>query len=135
MNLVSQWLPLERAFSSAIRREEYAAQVDTIDWVKADHYVRIGALATACVMLEDAGRKNSTEHIQVLFEIRNALIHNNGDLAKNRNSKALVDAQAYLAKSKHLDLSSSLASPYFSIVGTVVKLQPSIHFALRLFMR
>lgn len=78
--------------------------------------------------------KAKNKHVSLLFEIRNSLIHNAGDMALNRNRKALGEAQKYLTSATHTALSPELNCPFFSLTGTVVELQPSIYFALRLCM-
>jgi hypothetical protein len=86
-------------------------------------------------MLEDAGLRAKNEHVQVLFEIRNALIHNDGDIARNKNKRALSMASAYLAAAKHTQLSTKLDEPFFAICDTKVRLLPGLNYALRLCMR
>jgi hypothetical protein len=134
-SLATQWFHLELAFGPAVLRQQRNDPDANIDWTKTDHYVRIGALSVACALLEDAGLKKKNEHIRMLFEIRNALIHNGGDMALNRNSSALISAQNYLNQDRHKDISQNLDSPYFSLTDTVVVLQSNIYFALRLCMR
>ena len=134
-SIATQWFHLERIFGGATQRERRNDPDADVDWEKTDNYVRLGALATACAILEDAGRKGSNEHIQVLFEIRNALIHNCGDIALNTSSTALSKARAYLANSKHSEISSNLDGPFFTLIGSKVSLSPSIYFAIRLCMR
>lgn len=133
-SLATQWFHLERAFGPAVRREQRNDPDANVDWAKTDHYVRIGALAVACAILEDAGLKKKNEHIGLLFEIRNALIHNGGDMAMNRNAQALQNARNYLNLARHRDISQNLDAPYFSLAGTIVELQGNIYFALRLCM-
>lgn len=132
--LATQWFHLERIFGPATRREQHIDPTANVDWQKTDHYVRIGALAVACAILEDAGHKQKSEHVKLLFEIRNALVHNAGDIALNRNTSALPSAQSYLQNQGHLRLSANLTDPYFTLNGSVVTLQPGIYFALRLCM-
>lgn len=78
--------------------------------------------------------KQRDEHIRLLFELRNAMIHNSGDLGLNRNPNALVEARAYLASAKHLQLSPQLTTPFFSLHGTRAELHPNLYFAVRLCM-
>ena len=135
MSIATQWFHLERIFSGATQRERRNDPDADVDWEKTDNYVRLGALATACAILEDAGLRGSNEHIQVLFEIRNALIHNCGDMALNKKSTALSKAQVYLANSRHGEISPNLDAPFFSLNGSMVSLSPGIYFAIRLCMR
>ena len=93
-NLATQWFHLERIFGSATRREQHIDPTANVDWEKTEHFVRIGALAVACAILEDAGLRQKNEHVRLLFEIRNALIHNAGNMALNRNTTALVRAKS-----------------------------------------
>jgi hypothetical protein len=117
-----------------VKREKLNNPDANIDWEKTEHYVRIGALSSACVLLEDANLKGTNVHIRLLFEIRNAFIHNKGDMALNRNSDSLQDAINYIQDNGHKDLSDKLDSPYFSINGSVVKLENNLYYALRLCM-
>ena len=128
-SLATQWFHVERIFGGATQRERRNDPEADVDWEKTDEYVRLGALATACAILEDAGRKGNDEHIQVLFEIRNALIHYGGDIALNKNTRALSKAQAYLANSRHNQISNNLDGPFFSLTGSQVRLNSNIYFA------
>jgi hypothetical protein len=133
-SLATHWFHLELALGSAVQRTKHGAPFAKIDWGTTDHYVSIGALAVACAVLEDAGLRNKNEHVKLLFEIRNALIHNAGNLALNRKPTALADAQTYLQTKGHLRLSPELTQPFFSLKGSVVKLEPGMYFAVRLCM-
>lgn len=133
-SLATQWFHLELCFGSAVSREKNINPEANIDWEKTRHYVDVGALSAACVLLEDSNLKGTNEHIRLLFEIRNALIHNNGDMSLNRNSNSLHDAENYIQENRHKDLSEKLDSPYFSLNGTVVTLKANIYHALRLCM-
>lgn len=134
-NLSTQWFHLELVFGSAVDRIRRQDPTANIDWAKTEHYVRIGALAVACAMLEDAGLRRNNIHIEVLFEIRNAVIHNDGDISRNRNASALSLATGYLASKQYLLLSKELKEPFFSISGTHVALLPNLNYALRFCMR
>lgn len=132
--LSTQWFHLELAFGPAVDRMRRQDPDANINWDETEHYVRIGALAVACAMLEDAGLRAKNEHVRVLFEIRNALIHNDGDIAMNKYSRALPLASAYLAAGKHTQLSTQLGGPFFAMSGTKVRLLSSLNYALRLCM-
>jgi len=133
-DLAKKWIELEFVFSpAATHARRYDLRRD-IDWEDIDHYIRIGALATACALIEEEGLKGRNEHIKLLFELRNALIHNSGDLSKNKYRKALQLAENYLAQNHHLELSPELSVPFFSLHGPLIKLTPSLYFALRLCM-
>lgn len=83
-------------------------------------------------MIEKAGLKGINEHVSVLFDIRNALVHNGGDISKNDKKTALTEAQDYLLKRKHSTLSDQLDNPYFSLSGSMVKLEGNVLFAIHL---
>jgi hypothetical protein len=133
-SLSTQWFHLELAFGPAVDRMRHQDPDAKIDWDETEHYVRIGALAVACALLEDAGLRDKNEHVRVLFEIRNALIHNDGDISRNRNRRALPMAEAYLAASTHTQLSDQLGEPFFAVSGTKVRLLSGLNYALRLCM-
>ncbi len=132
--LAKQWFEIERVLAPAVRREQHTDSRPSVDWGHIDRHVRLGALAIGCAMLEDAGRKGVDEHVDVLFEIRNALIHNAGDLAKNRNSRAVDMARTYLREARHSSLSTNIPAAFFSLTGTVVTLQANVFLALRICM-
>ena len=84
-------------------------------------------------MIETAGLKGPTQHTRVLFELRNAVIHNSGDLSRNNSRGALADCQFYLQNETNLALSPGL-EPFFALHGARVELLPSVFLALRLCM-
>jgi len=133
-DLARKWLELEFVFSPAAAHAQRHDLRKHVNWEEIDHYVRIGALATACAMMEAEGLKGRDDHICLLFELRNAVIHNAGDLSRNTNKKALLLAEDYLARNLQLQLSPELSVPFFSLSESVVRLQPSLYFALRLCM-
>lgn len=133
-DLAKKWLELEFIFSPAADHARRYDSRENVDWEELEHFLMIGALATACAMMEAEGLKGRDEHIRLLFELRNALIHNSGDLSKNNNKNALAIAQSYLTNNLHLGLSQKLPGSFFSLQGSNVKLAPSIYFALRLCM-
>lgn len=133
-DLAKKWIELEFVFSPAAAHARRHDLRKDIDWDDIDHYIRIGALATACALMEAEGLKGRDQHVRLLFELRNALIHNSGDISKNTNRNALQLAKHYLAQNLHLELSPELSVPFYSLHGPLVKLAPSLYFALRLCM-
>jgi hypothetical protein len=135
-SLAIQWFHLERitGTASAVRKEKQMVPDLNVDWEKLEHFARIGLLSIGCALLESAQLKGKDEHIRLLFEIRNALIHNNGDLALNHNQQSLTNATKYIEQNRHTEISEELDSTYFSMNGTVVELDRNISYVLRLFM-
>lgn len=87
------------------------------------HIFRCSVLVRLLLLLEYHGANNGTPEQDALREMRNAVVHNGGDLAKNRNPSSLSLVQGYLS-----DLSSGKVSsmhteplrPFFSLHGSSV---------------
>jgi hypothetical protein len=134
--LATEWFHLERIIgtATAVRKEKEISPDLNVDWGKLEHLARIGLLSIGCALLESAQLKGKDDHLRLLFEIRNALIHNNGDLALNKNKKSLTKAKKYIAENRYTEISTKLDSTYFSLDSTVVELHSNISYVLRLFM-
>jgi 5-carboxymethyl-2-hydroxymuconate isomerase len=91
-----------------------------------------GSIATGCAIIEAAGLKGTNAHIKMLFELRNAFIHNQFNIAKNNNKNALKMASEYIVNELHREISSQVDKPFFSLKGTIIELQPDVLFVIRL---
>jgi hypothetical protein len=134
MSLAGEWFLVEHVLSGATKRVENCYSGKSINWAVVDETVLLAGLAAGCSLLERSGLKGANEHITVLFDIRNALVHNGSDLSKNTKKSALAEANDYLANNKHLALSKELNGPFFSLSGSMVRLESNVLFALRLCM-
>lgn len=132
MSLAGEWFLVEHVLSGATNRVSRIYDGDSIDWNIVNETVLLAGLAAGCSLMERAALKATNEHTSVLFDIRNALIHNGGDLLKNNKKTALTEAQDYLLKDKHNLLSSEIITPFFVLNGSNVKLLPNVLFAIRI---
>ena len=132
MSLSGEWFLVEHILSGATQRIENNYSENSIDWDVVNETVLLAGLAAGCSLLERAGVKATDEHNTVLFDIRNTLIHNAGDLSRNRKSTTLSDAEDYLRNNKHLNLSVEIQQPFFTLSGSIVKLEPNILYVIRL---
>ena len=134
MSLAGEWFLVEHVLSGATNRVASNYSGHSIAWAVVNETVLLAGLAAGCSLLERSGLKGANEHVTVLFDIRNALVHNGGDLSQNTKKTALAEATDYLAKSKHLALSKELLKPFFSLSGSIVHLESNVLYALRLCM-
>ncbi|MDD2765353.1 MAG: hypothetical protein PHE83_15425 [Opitutaceae bacterium] len=134
MSLQQEWCDVENVLRGAVDRIKNIDCGSNTNWSLVNETLLLAGLAAGCSLLEKSGLKGSDEHISVLFDIRNALVHNGGDLSKNTKKTALTEATDYLANSKHRKLSNQFKNPFFSLSGSVVSIKSDILFALRLCM-
>jgi hypothetical protein len=132
MSLSGEWFLVEHVLSGVTQRVEHNYSGNNIDWDVVNETVLLAGLAAGCSLLERAGVKATNEHNTILFDIRNALIHNGGDLSKNHKSTALSNAEDYLRNNKHLNLSAEIQQPFFTLSDSIVKLEPNILYVIRL---
>lgn len=134
MALAGEWFLVEHVLSGATAHAANNYCGSSIDWTVVNETVLLAGLAAGCSLLERSGLKGAGEHITMLFDIRNALVHNSGDLSLNTKKNALKEAKNYLASSRHLALSRNLSDPFFKLNGAIVKLETNVLFAIRLCM-
>jgi hypothetical protein len=127
----AQWFFYERLITGSRLRESNVDPSHATEHLDAEPLVLIGALAVGCAILEKLGLRHSTVHTRVLFSVRNAVVHNEYDISKNRSASDLLDANNYLSAQKYKLLSPDVG-PYFSLNGTKVKLEGQLYFAIRL---
>ena len=90
-------------------------------------------MSAGCALLESAGRKGTTDHIKVLFELRNAFIHNQCDISKNRNSSAYALAQNYLNSKEYENLFQPGDSrPFYDLNSTNIIFNNGVISAIRM---
>lgn len=78
------WYDFANIAGSAVMRSQNVDAGDPhIDWKKQHQAVRIAGLSFACAILETLNRKNSCLHTRVLFHLRNAVLHNSGNIYNN----------------------------------------------------
>lgn len=91
------------------------------------------ALSAGCALLESAGLKNETIHTRILFELRNAFIHNQCNISNNHNPKALPLAQEYLSEKRYSQLFPNIDDrPFYKLNGNVVEFNDHIIGAIRM---
>jgi hypothetical protein len=128
---LSHWFELEFIFGGGIRREQNIDQKKYVDWAELDQTVLGAATAAGCSIIENAGLKNRNQHIRVIQELRNAFIHNNCDITKNRNKKSLNMCKEYLMNNSHYELGED-AKDFFFLENNNVIFKKSILMAIRL---
>jgi hypothetical protein len=88
------------------------------------HIFRSSVLVRLLLLLELHNVNSGNPELDALREMRNAVVHNNGDLSLNRNTNSLGLVQRYLS-----DLTSGLIPsmhseplrPFFSLHGSSVR--------------
>lgn len=125
------WFELEFALGTSVKREKEIDLRSGVDWAEIEYHTLKGAIAIACSLIEKMKRKD--EHWETFREIRNALIHNQGNVTKNNNKKALEILTTYLESEKYKKLSENLSS-FYRIDDSIVTLNSGIYFAVRSYL-
>lgn len=129
---LESWLKLEEIFSPNWGNMKDLDPREEIDWELLQQISLGSAVAAGCALMEQAGLKGSSNHIRVIFELRNAFIHNECDISKNRKSSALTDAQNYLNNQEFNTLFQQIdRNPFFELQGENVIFKPNIIGAIR----
>lgn len=85
-----------------------AQKNDTIgrtDWELLTQAVRTSGLGFACSLFELQGFKYKNDHANLIFHLRNAAIHNGGDVSKNdRAPVPFNDCRDYIDKKRWLEV-------------------------------
>ena len=128
----AQWFEMEPIFNAAVAREKAIDLRKNVDWDQLEQ-IALGAAACAgCSLMESAQLKGTNSHVKLIFELRNAFVHNGCDISKNYNKNALNLARYYLQNSEHTLLSANIGGPFFSFQGNLVKFNSNLLFAIRL---
>jgi hypothetical protein len=88
------------------------------------HIFRCSVLVRLLLVLEYHNANTGTPEQDALREIRNAVVHNAGDLAKNRNPHSLSLVQGYLSdltSGKVPSMHTEPLKPFFSLHGSSVR--------------
>ena len=88
------------------------------------HSFRCGVLVRLLLLLEYHNANTGTPEQDALREMRNAVVHNGGDLAKNRNPNSLSLVQTYLSDLTSGNVPSMHTEPlkpFFSLHGSSVR--------------
>lgn len=88
------------------------------------HIFRCSVLVRLLLLLEHHNSNTGTPEQNALREMRNAIVHNGGDLAKNRKPNSLSLVQGYLSDLSSGNVSSNHSEPlkpFFSLHGSSVR--------------
>jgi hypothetical protein len=91
----------------------------SVDWQEIDDSIKVSAIAFICMEIEKRGLKGSSEVVAALFEARNALIHNSGDLSKNRYKSSLKLVKSQKGKNPGEFGFIALTGSVISVTGSV----------------
>ena len=82
------WYDFNHVVSSAVsHKRDYVDRHDKyIDWDRQEQSLQIAGLSFACSMFEAMGVKHHRPHNLVLAHLRNALLHNSGNIDANRGA-------------------------------------------------
>lgn len=92
------WYDFANIAGSAVTRSQNVDNdVPHIDWERQHQAIRIAGLSFACALLESLNVRGSSRHTEVLFHLRNAVLHNSGNITQNRGHPRPYDeCRAYL---------------------------------------
>ena len=96
------------------------------DWDLQQQAMLTASLAFACALFEAIGKKKSTPHNRVLVHLRNALLHNAGNITKNIGAPEPENTcRAYITSAQwtELDPRDSEGEPLTDSDGQTVKAQ------------
>jgi len=129
---LESWLKLEEIFSPNWGNMKDIDPREEVDWELLQQISLGSTVAAGCALMEQAGLKGSSNHIRVIFELRNAFIHNECDISKNRNLSAFTDAQNYLENHEFDNLFKPIdRHPFLVLQGNKVIFKPNIIGAIR----
>lgn len=100
------WYDFSNIAGSAVMRSKNVDIDDPhIDWDKQEQAVRTAALSFACAIFETLDLKGNSDHIKTLFHLRNAVLHNSGNISQNTgHPKPLEHCDNYYKNSKWADV-------------------------------
>ena len=92
------WYDFANIAGSAVMRSQNVDGHDPhIDWERQHQAIRIAGVSFACALLESLDLRGSSQHTEVLFHLRNASLHNSGNIRLNRgHPKPYDECRAYL---------------------------------------
>ena len=126
------WSDFADIAGSAVLRSQTAHNDPTIDWDRQKQALRTAGLAFACSVLEADNHKHNDGHTKVLFHLRNAVIHNGGDITLNHGApKPYDECMDYLKNERWKELDSLIGS-FFSIAPSGgITLEAKIFFFVK----
>jgi len=129
---LESWLKLEEIFHPDWNNMKALDPREEVDWELLEQISLGASVAAGCALMEQAGLKNSSQHIKIIFELRNAFIHNECDISSNRSSTAYTDAYNYLINEKFNTLFPPIdRNPFFELQEHRVIFKPKIIEAIR----
>ena len=130
-------LDIERLLAPSVKREREIDPHGSADDKVLEHYVAGAMLCTVVSALEAECLQGATEQTKVVIHIRNAFVHNDSDLAQNRDQSALSDCQAFLTKLQdgRVTTTGDVTPVYYEINGTHVRLLPTATRHVRLVLQ
>ena len=127
----AEWFELEFVLGSAVKREQNVDLRKDVDWSELEQVTFGAAICAGCVLMEKAGLKGSNQHIKVLFELRNAYVHNNCDISLNKNQNAQQVAIDYLTNNEFKNSPVKIDNPFYELQDTKVIFNRGIYIAIR----
>ena len=127
----NEWFEIETILRSTTKKEKYVDNRSDVDWDLIDQAILSTSLFTGCMILEKSGLKWKDDHTSTLVELRNAFIHNDGDISKNSNKKALENAHQYLVNEDFRMPPLEMTNSYYCIENSKVILNDGIFIAIR----
>ncbi len=102
-----------------------------VDWDTIEQSLFGAAICAGCAIIEKAKRKGQDIHTKNIFELRNAFVHNNCDLARNQNKNSLAQAKNYLSNNIYKTAPLELQQPFYKLNGSLVSFSDGIFMAIR----
>lgn len=103
------WYDFKDIAGSAVMRSQNVDSDDPhIDWERQHQAIRVAGLSFACSIFETLDLRYANSHVEILFHLRNALLHNSGNIRSNhghpRPQNECID---YLESDRWRDIYSS----------------------------
>ena len=88
------WYDFANIAGSAVMRSQNVDSDDPyIDWQRQEQSVRIAGLSFACSIFETLELKGADDHVNTLFHLRNAALHNSRDIKEKRACQPTIKKQ------------------------------------------
>ena len=125
------WFELSCILSPAVKREKHIDSRTGVDWTIIEQQVFGSALQIGCSFLERSSISTLDEHMKVIYQLRNAYVHNDFDLSKNRNKKALELCSTYNERETFKEIKGYNGNAFFELSESKAVFNESVFFYIR----
>lgn len=121
------WHEISCILHPAVKRERHIDLRKNVDWDELNQIVLGSALILGCSFIEASGIRRDKDHLKVLFELRNAFVHNDRDLSENNNQDALNLCEMYLENQSYKKITGDKKNAFYQLNNTHVVLNDNLY--------